>query len=387
MAAARRPDVHRSRPLAGHGSGAGTQPVGHPAHRIAVRDRPPLPRRRRAGAHLRAVIKGLCMSRHPLVLALAAVIATSALVPGVAQAEDLLQTYELARTGDPQFAAAEIDPQAIWEGSVQARSALLPQIGADATLTRSRTENVHEAAIQLPGGGTAFGDIESESTTRSMGVSVSQMIYDHRNITRLRSANALSRASDYLLESQSDTLITRTSAAYFEALVQLENLAAAEAAEAALKKQFDFASKRLEVGLAPITDVHEARAQYDNAPANTILARHTLEDGYPALREVTGAPVDHLMGLPDPFQASLPESTGVEQWVASAIETNPALQAKQFQVQSAEANVSTARAGHYPPLYLNGGYGDTKRWGGTDFSGDFGSFDTDDGEDHGRGPQ
>jgi outer membrane protein len=329
------------------------------------------------------------MSRQPLVLALALVIASSAMTPTVAQAEDLLQTYELARSGDPRYSAAESTRLATREGSVQARSALLPQIGADASLSRSRNENVHPVAIDLDNDGVDdLGDVESESTTRSMGLSVSQMIYDHSNITRLRSANALSQASDYLLESASDTLITRTSAAYFEALVQLENLAAAEAAEAALKKQFDFASKRLEVGLAPITDVHEARAQYDNARANTILARNTMEDAYQALRELTGTPVTNLKGLPDDFTATLPESTGVEQYVASAIETNPALKAKEYQVQSAEANVSTARAGHYPTLYLNGGYGDTKRWGETDISGGgFPSRTIPDGEDHGRGPQ
>ena len=44
--------------------------------------------------------------------------------------------------------------------------------------------------------------------------------------------------------------------------------------EEVLNAQFDFASKRLEVGLAPITGVHVARAQYDAARAHTILARN-----------------------------------------------------------------------------------------------------------------
>ncbi|QSX79490.1 TolC family outer membrane protein [Agrilutibacter solisilvae] len=328
------------------------------------------------------------MSRHPLVVALAAAIATSALMPAVAQAEDLLQTYELARTGDPQLSGAEAARLAIREGSVQARAALLPQIAGEATLTRSRNESVHDTLFDPDGAGgpsgAINGSLESESTTRDMGVSVRQMIYDHSNITRLRSANALSRASDFQLESASDTLITRTSAAYFNVLVQLETLAAAEAAESALKKQFDFASKRLEVGLAPITDVHEARATYESARAGVILSRTTVEDAYEALREITGTPVTNIQGLPVDFQPQLPESNGVEQWVQAAIANNPNLKAKEFQVQSAEANVSTARAGHLPTLYLNGGYGDTKRWGSSEFAG----IDIPgDGEEHGRGPQ
>jgi outer membrane protein len=294
------------------------------------------------------------MSRHPLVLALA-----FALLPAAAHAEDLLQTYELARSGDPQFSVAESSRLVTREGSVQARAALLPQISGDATIARP------------------LADGDGETTSRDLGVNARQMIYDHSNFTRLRSANALSQAADFQLDSASDTLITRTSAAYFNVLVQLETLAAAEAAETALKKQFDFASKRLEVGLAPITDVHEARAQYDSARASTILARNAVEDSYQALRELTGQPVTNLKGLPDDFKPALPESTGVDEWVNTATANNPSLKAKELELKSAEADIGTARAGHYPSLYLNGSYGDTTAWGrdgaGSSFRGSDGS--------------
>lgn len=290
------------------------------------------------------------MSRHPLVLALA-----FALLPAAAHADDLLQTYELARAGDPQFSASESGRLVVREGSAQARAAMLPQISGDASLSR------------------AIADGEGETTSRDVGVNMRQMVYDHGNFTRLRSANALTQAADFQLDSASDNLITRTSATYFDVLVQLETLAAAEAAETALKKQFDFASKRLEVGLAPITDVHEARAQYDSARANTILARNAVEDRYQALRELTGQPITNLRGLPEDFKPLLPESTGVDHWVETAIANNPALKAKELELKSAEADVGTARSGHYPSLYLNGSYGDTTAWGrdgaGSRFSG------------------
>ena len=54
-----------------------------------------------------------------------------ALLPAAASADDLVQAYELARAGDPQFAAAEARRIATKEGVVQARAALLPQITAD----------------------------------------------------------------------------------------------------------------------------------------------------------------------------------------------------------------------------------------------------------------
>jgi outer membrane protein len=292
------------------------------------------------------------MSRRPLVLALAFVLA-----PAAAHAEDLLQTYELARAGDPQFSAAESSRLATREGSVQARAAMLPQLNGSASYTKTRSDSEGSQAF---GSAIVPSSGSNDNTNRQYGVDLSQMVYDHANFTRLRSANALSKASDYSLESAGDSLVTRTSAAYFNVLVQLETLAAAEASENALKKQFDFASKRLEVGLAPITDVHEARATYDSARANTITVRNQVEDAYQALAEITGKPIATLRGLPEDFQPQVPASSGAEQWVQAAIDNNPALKAKEYQVQSAEENVGTARAGHLPTLYFGGSYGNSR---------------------------
>lgn len=75
-----------------------------------------------------------------------------------------------------------------------------------------------------------------------------------------------------------------------------------------------------------------------------------------------------LKALPADFQPQLPEKGGADAWVASAIDNNPALKAQQLQVRSAEADVTTARAGHLPTLYFNGSYGKTTSWGENTFS-------------------
>lgn len=307
------------------------------------------------------------MRRSPLVLALALAV----LPVAGAHAEDLLQTYELARTGDTQLAGAEATQRATREGAVQARAALLPQVSGSAAYRHSRTTGPSTQTQFDPVTGQPIrftGDSETTTSSRNLGVNVNQVLFDFGSFSRVRSQNALSEASRFQLQSAGDNLITRTSAAYFNVLVGIETLAAAEASEAALKKQFDFASKRLEVGLAPITDVHEARAQYDSARANTIDTRNALEDAYQALAEITGKPIHNLKALPADFQPVLPAKGGVEEWVASAVEHNPALRAQQLQVQSAEADVTTARAGHLPTLYFNGSYGKNTSWGDNTFT-------------------
>ena len=281
------------------------------------------------------------MSRRPLVLAL-----VLAMLPAAAQADDLLQSYTNARNSDPQYAAAESNRALAAERPVQARAVLLPQVNGS-------------VGYDLANRGDRDGDGDSDGTSRSAswGVNASQSIFDYGNYTALRAAKALDRAGGFDLEAAGLNLITRTSAAYFNVLVQLETLSAAEAAETALKKQFDFASKRLEVGLAPITDVHEARAQYDGARANTILARNAVQDAYQALVEITGTPVASLKGLPDDFKPALPEARDVAGWVATALSENPSLKAQAADLEAAEHNIATARSGHYPTLGLRASYG------------------------------
>ncbi|MFT4180209.1 MAG: TolC family outer membrane protein [Thermomonas sp.] len=270
------------------------------------------------------------MLRRPLALALALV-----LLPSAAQADDLLQSYHNARNGDPQYAAAESTRAIAAERPVQARAALLPNIGGSVGL------DVRNNAAT-----------NGNSRSGAWGVSLSQSVFDYGNYTALRAAKAQDRAGGFDLEAAGHNLIARTAAAYFSVLVQLETLRAAEAAEEALKKQFDFASKRLEVGLAPITDVHEARAQYDGARASTILARNAAQDAYQALVEITGTPVANLKGLPDDFKPALPEQGDAERWVATALAQNPSLKAQAADLEAAEASVATARSGHLPTLGL-----------------------------------
>lgn len=277
-------------------------------------------------------------------------LAVALALPSLASAADLMQTYEMARNGDPTLASAEAGRLSQKEGAVQARAALLPQIAGSASLTRSSSK---------PDGGQWSGS----STSRDYGLSLSQSVLNFNRYATVRAQNALSHAADFDLESANDSLIVRTSAAYFNVLVAIDTLAAAEAAEKAYQRQFDYAQKRLDVGLAPITDVHEARASYDSARADVVTQRNSLKDAYQALQEITGQPVANLRGLPDDFRPELPSDKSEQDWVDTALAQNPSLKSQQLQVQSADANIDAARANHLPTISLSGSYGRTASWG------------------------
>jgi hypothetical protein len=94
--------------------------------------------------------EGIRMSRRPLVLALA-----FAMSPLAVHAEDLLQTYELARAGDPQYSAAESHaprhPRRLGAGAFGAPAA----IGRQRVVLEEPHRFVGPAGVSAPRGSTA----------------------------------------------------------------------------------------------------------------------------------------------------------------------------------------------------------------------------------------
>ncbi len=278
-----------------------------------------------------------------------------------ASATDLVQAYDLARQSDPQFAAAEAQKNATGEGIVQSRSALLPQVTADATYgTGSSSSSGNQVFAGAP---TPLNSTYSESSSRSSGVNVRQSVYDHSNYTRLGASRARARGAEADYDSAADALIVRVADAYFNVLTAIETLASSRAEERSVKRQLDQADKRLEVGLAPITDVHEARARYDSSRANAILQATALEDAYEALAETTGERLANLKGLAADFRPENSDTRTIEEWVAIALASNPTLKSRAEALVAAEKDVSTARAAHYPTLSATASYGDDASWG------------------------
>ena len=167
--------------------------------------------------------------------------------------------------------------------------------------------------------------------------------------------------ADY--DAAADSLIVRVADAYFNVLTAIETLASSRAEERSVKRQLDQADKRLEVGLAPITDVHEARARYDIARANAILQATALDDAYEALAEITGERLSNLKGLSADFRPENADTRSSGDWVAIALESNPTLRARAEALAAAEKDVATARSGHFPTLAASASYGDDARWG------------------------
>ncbi len=289
-----------------------------------------------------------------------------------AQAVDLISVYEAARTSDPQLQAAESQKLATGEGVVQARSALLPQIGATASFNKSpnsKSESID--TIPVAGGGVEFGRRtgSSDTSSRRYSIDLQQSLYNHSNYTRLKGARAQASKSEADYQSALDALAIRVSEAYFNTLTAQTDLEAAKAEEKAVARQLDQANQRFEVGLTAITDVHEARARHDASRAAVILSENALDDSFEALIELTGKSIDTISPLTDSLTLALPEPNEIESWVKTALDNNPGVQAAEFALEASDRNADTARAGHLPTLGASVGYSDGANWGSSSANG------------------
>lgn len=279
-------------------------------------------------------------------------------ISGSAFAADLIEVYDKARAGDPQFAAAEANKFAAEQSVPMARAALLPQLTGNWGKTRNESEGtIFDAEVGH--------DVTFSSTSRNTqkSLSLSQSIYDHGNYMNLRAAKAQSGRGIANYDAAADALLVRVAEAYFGVLTAQTNLTSAEAEEKAVGRQLEQAEQRFEVGLTAITDVHEARARYDAARAAVILARNTLDDAFEGLIELTGENIETVKPLKDEFELARPQPDDVNEWVNTAVSSNPGLAALQKAVDAANYSAKAAWTDHLPSIGLSGSYGETQSGG------------------------
>jgi len=261
-------------------------------------------------------------------------------------AVDLVGVHDLAIKNDPQLQAAEYRREATGENTRQAWSNLLPTIGGSAGVTRGSTTT----SIQ----GTEVDD--SDTDTHRYGFDLRQSLYAQSNYEQLDIARGQVSQADAIYDIAYQNFLVRVAGNYFAVLTAQDGVIFAEAEEKALQRQFEQAEQRFEVGLTAVTDVHEARASYDNARARAIVSRNNLADTKEALYELTRQYFDDIDPLQEelPLVKPLPENP--DEWLDIAMQYNPAIIAAQENVEIADATTRLQRSGHFPTLDLVASY-------------------------------
>jgi len=263
-------------------------------------------------------------------------------------AVDLVGVHDLALKYDPRLRAAEYRREAVGENKTQAWSNMLPNIGVSGAMTRGGT--------QTSIAGTEVSDTDTDN--ERYGIDLIQSLYRQANYEALDVARGQISQADAVYQIEFQDFLVRVAERYFVVLTLTDGVIFAEAEEKAFQRQFEQAEQRFEVGLTAVTDVHEARASYDNARARAIVARNNLADAKEALRELTGQYFEEYDKLREVLPLVEPEPASSDAWVELALANSPVVQAAQAGVEIADSNVRLQRAGHFPTLDLVASYND-----------------------------
>jgi outer membrane protein len=265
-----------------------------------------------------------------------------ALAAPMSQGANLLEIFEQARQQDPVYQAAAADLRARMEARPQARSGLLPNIGAGANYSRNRFDP---------------SDAEANySTNRSWGLQLRQSLYRQDRLLQLGQADHVIAQAEADYAAATQGLVLRVSEAYFATLAAHDTLRFARAEMDAITRQLDQAQQRFEVGLTAITDVHETQAAYDLAVSREIEAQAQLDNAYEALRELTGSRPRTLAALSTDLPLVGPDPEAPDAWVDTALEQNLALVSAMAGLGVRQEEIRIQRAGHLPTLDLTASY-------------------------------
>ena len=269
-------------------------------------------------------------------------------------ADSLKDIYELALQSDPTLRAARANFQVGQETKNISRAYLLPVITA--TGSYQETEGDSESARIYFGGEPALSNQFSDSKETAYGVSLRQPLFDMPAWYQFQRGKALSESAAAQFAADQQTLILSVSSAYLGALRAYDNNETRKAEQRAIQRQLEQTRERFEVGLLPVTDVHEAQAVFDDALVNSLEARGAVNIAFDALQVLTGKNHNVLSGLKDDFMATNPEPLSSEEWVNFSLSSNYQLKTAKLGKDATYNLAKAATAELFPTITFNANY-------------------------------
>lgn len=274
------------------------------------------------------------------------------LFSGTLQAQNLLETYDLALQNDPFLRQSYANKMAVDETKMQSIARLLPSVNAGASTVYNWSDQKSIFNENFPGQSS-----KNEYWDNRFSINLVQPVFHWDMWVQLsQSEKQIAQAdASYLAEQQ--RLILKTTNAYFDVLAAQDDLTFSLAEQNTIARQLEQAQQRFDVGLIAITDVYEAQAGYDQSRADVIAAENAVSNAKEALQVIIGPNLDKLSNLGEELPLPLPEPNDIEEWSSQALNQNLQILVAQSESEIAQENINFQRSGHYPTLDIVGQFG------------------------------
>ena len=177
-------------------------------------------------------------------------------------------------------------------------------------------------------------------------------MFDFAEFSTVSQANSQVKQALATFDAAQQDLMQRVAVAYFDVLQAQDNLRYDLAQKRYNYRQLDQSEQRYKVGVAAITDVYNAQAQYDSSVALVITDKNNIDNARENLRAITGQYYTDLAPLRERLPLISPKPKDVDTWV------DPLPKDKTFTLQAATFMVpvrpnlfiNVERAGHLPTV-------------------------------------
>lgn len=272
---------------------------------------------------------------------------------------DLIDVYCEATKCDPTINAAWAELMANRENIPISRSLLLPRLDTHVQASRQRivSDGINFANFQSTG---VFIPIASTQTFYSNAVTyylkASQPIFNFKGWAGLQQSKATVKQAEASFCASAQDLMVRVVRAYFDVMIADADLFYTREHKKAVAEQLRTAQIQFKVGAVPITNVYEAKANYDLVVASEINDRYQLSRKIEALREITSNLYCNLHGLSAYLPLITPEPADINAWVCTTEKQNYQLLAARYATIAAQQNIKVQAADYLPVVNAFGQY-------------------------------
>ncbi|HKI03614.1 MAG TPA: TolC family protein [Thermoanaerobaculia bacterium] len=237
---------------------------------------------------------------------------------------------------------------------IAARSGLFPQVAGTASYTRTLRSQFSDINFG-GGGGEDAGDLPfGRENQYSLGLSLSQLVFDGgQTVARLRAARSRRRSAEIDTDSARAETLLDTTSAYFDALLSDRLVQIAEASLGQQEELLRQTEVALQVGDKAEFDVLRARVARDNQVPVVLRTRSQRQETYWRLKQLLNVPLTDEIQLTTGIE-DLPERFATPANAATD-ERAPVRQATQ-EVQANQALLTGARGERLPSISFSSRY-------------------------------
>lgn len=268
----------------------------------------------------------------------------------------------LAGEGAPVTRAGRFAIAAEEEAAEQARARLLPNVTTDASIAYSEFET-SRSTIDPQTLAFESRTEEVEQSSRSVGLSLSQPVYDREawtNLTRAQTRTDLARTQ---LGASRQQVTRQVAETYLTVLRERETLGLAQAERRALQLRVEQLRDRAERGLSTRLDVLDAQVRLEEVEARIAAAENAADAAVIELQRLIGQPFEALQGadVSAVEGRAPPTSEQIAAWSQGAVSRSPDVRVAEQELAVARDTVEVRSSARYPRLSVEARYSDTDR--------------------------